>query len=39
MSKHVQMLAKPLGEDSLFKMMQGITLCYTQYFKMMIKWI
>ena len=32
MSNNVHLLAKPLGEDSLFKMMQGITLCYTQYF-------
>ena len=32
MSNHVHLLLKPLGEESLFKMMQGVTLCYTQYF-------
>ena len=32
MSNHVHLLVKPLGEENLFKMMQGITLCYTQYF-------
>ncbi|ODS34744.1 MAG: hypothetical protein SCARUB_00004 [Candidatus Scalindua rubra] len=32
MSNHIHLLVKPLGEESLFKMMQGITLCYTQYF-------
>ncbi len=39
MSNHVHLLAKPFGEESLFKIMQGITLCYIQYFKMWIKWI
>ncbi len=32
MTNHVHLLIKPLKEDSLYKMMQGITLCYTQYF-------
>lgn len=32
MPNHVHLLAKPLGEECLSKMMQGITLCYTQYF-------
>ena len=32
MPNHVHLLVKPLGEDGLFKMMQGTTLCYTQYF-------
>ena len=31
MSNHVHLLAKPLEEVSLYKMMQGLTLCYTQY--------
>ena len=31
MSNHVHILAKPLEEVSLNKMMQGVTLCYTQY--------
>src|SRR4030067_190661 len=31
MSNHVHLLAKPLKEESLYKMMQGVTLCYTQY--------
>ncbi len=31
MSNHVHLLAKPLKEVSLYKMMQGLTLCYTQY--------
>jgi putative transposase len=32
MSNHVHLLVRPLEEDALAKMMQGITLCYTQYF-------
>lgn len=32
MNNHVHLLTKPLDEMSLYKMMQGITLCYTQYF-------
>ena len=31
MSNHVHLLTKPKEEESLYKMMQGITLCYTQY--------
>ncbi len=31
MDNHVHLLAKPKSEESLYKMMQGITLCYTQY--------
>ena len=31
MSNHVHLLTKPESEESLFKMMQGLTLCYTQY--------
>ena len=31
MSNHVHLLAKPDREESLYKMMQGITLCYSQY--------
>jgi putative transposase len=31
MSNHIHLLTKPLSEESLFKMMQGLTLCYTQY--------
>jgi putative transposase len=30
MSNHIHLLTKPLSEESLFKMMQGLTLCYTQ---------
>jgi putative transposase len=30
MSNHVHLLARPKTEESLYKMMQGITLCYTQ---------
>ncbi|MBI5048578.1 MAG: transposase [Deltaproteobacteria bacterium] len=32
MTNHVHLLLKPLKEQSLYKMIQGITLCYTQYF-------
>jgi len=32
MSNHVHLLIRPLEEKALSKMMQGITLCYTQYF-------
>ena len=32
MTNHVHLLVKPLKENTLYKMMQGITLCYTQYF-------
>jgi len=31
MSNHLHLLAKPEKEESLYKMMQGVTLCYTQY--------
>jgi len=31
MSNHVHLLIKPKENDSLYKMMQGVTLCYTQY--------
>lgn len=31
MSNHVHLLTKPTKNESLYKMMQGITLCYTQY--------
>lgn len=31
MTNHVHLLTKPGMEESLFKMMQGLTLCYTQY--------
>jgi len=31
MSNHVHLLARPKSEESLYKMMQGVTLCYTQY--------
>ena len=31
MSNHIHLLTKPNSGESLFKMMQGLTLCYTQY--------
>ncbi len=31
MNNHVHLLARPKQEESLYKMMQGITLCYTQH--------
>jgi len=31
MNNHVHLLARPKREESLYKMMQGITLCYTQH--------
>lgn len=31
MSNHVHILARPLKDESLFKMMQGVTLCFTQH--------
>lgn len=31
MSNHVHLLTKPGSDEALFKMMQGLTLCYTQY--------
>jgi len=31
MNNHVHLLMKPKEEESLYKMMQGVTLCYTQY--------
>lgn len=31
MSNHVHLLTKPKEEESLYKMMQGVTLCYTQH--------
>jgi putative transposase len=32
MPNHVHLLVRPSEDDGLAKMMQGITLCYTQYF-------
>jgi len=32
MSNHVHLLTRPIKNESLYKIMQGITLCYTQYF-------
>lgn len=31
MSNHIHLLTKPKKEKSLYKMMQAVTLCYTQY--------
>jgi putative transposase len=31
MSNHVHLLTRPKNEESLYKMMQGVTLCYTQH--------
>jgi putative transposase len=31
MTNHVHLLLRPAEENSLYKMMQGISLCYTQY--------
>jgi len=31
MSNHIHLLTKPNSDESLYKMMQGLTLCYTQY--------
>jgi putative transposase len=31
MSNHIHLLTKPKTNESLYKMMQGLTLCYTQY--------
>lgn len=31
MSNHIHLLAKPENDESLHKMMQGVTLCYTQH--------
>jgi putative transposase len=31
MSNHIHLLTKPESDKSLWKMMQGLTLCYTQY--------
>lgn len=31
MTNHVHFLTKPGSDESLYKMMQGLTLCYTQY--------
>ena len=31
MSNHVHLLMRPLEEVSMYKMIQGVTLCYTQY--------
>lgn len=31
MGNHVHLLTKPESDESLYKMMQGLTLCYTQY--------
>ncbi len=31
MNNHVHLLARPKREESLYKMMQGTTLCYTQH--------
>jgi putative transposase len=35
MSNHIHLLTKPGSDESLFKMMQGLTLCYTQYINRM----
>lgn len=32
MTNHIHLLSRPLKEASLHKMMQGVALCYTQYF-------
>ena len=32
MGNHVHLLIRPMAENTLFKMMQGVALCYTQYF-------
>ncbi len=32
MGSHVHLLIRPMAENSLCKMMQGVALCYTQYF-------
>jgi putative transposase len=32
MSNHIHLLTKPKSDESLYKMMQGLTLCYMQYF-------
>jgi len=37
MSNHVHLLTKPSKNESLCKMMQGITLCYTQYINKIYK--
>jgi len=31
MTNHVHLLAKPKEDEALYKMMQGVTLCYTQH--------
>jgi len=31
MNNHVHLLTRPYSNQSLYKMMQGVTLCYTQY--------
>ncbi|NWF75793.1 MAG: transposase [Nitrospirae bacterium] len=35
MSNHIHLLTIPESDESLFKMMQGLTLCYTQYINRM----
>src|SRR3990172_1259898 len=37
MSNHVHLLTRPTKNESLYKMMQAITLCYTQYINMTYK--
>jgi putative transposase len=32
MQNHIHLLLRPSGEETLAKMMQGVTLCYTKYF-------
>jgi len=32
MPNHIHLLVRPSGEETLAKMMQGITLCYSKYF-------
>lgn len=32
MSNHTHLLVRPATEQALYKMMQGLTLCYTQYY-------
>lgn len=37
MNNHVHLLARPTKDESLYKMMQGVTLCYTQYMNRIYK--
>ena len=38
MNNHVHLLTKPESDESLFKMMQGLTLCYAQHIKRIYGW-